>query len=217
MIHLIRHRTARFLAGIIGVEALVVMTGWIFSIEWMTRIVPAGRPMQFITSVLFLLGASGLYYMSRSIQDDDEMARLVLPGISITILLVSTTLFVGRVLGTPTGIEDLFLERPGFELLTYASSTVGWPSLPSLLIFSLVGIIGVISLFSGRLRDRTILGVGGFIILTGLIASVGYLFSQPLLYYAFTASTPPMSLTSALFFLLLGFGLIQIHTPELSQ
>ncbi|MFA6502747.1 MAG: hypothetical protein WCT45_00630 [Candidatus Paceibacterota bacterium] len=217
MIYLIRHRTARFLAYLIGAEALVVMAGWIFTIDWMTRLVPVGRQMQFITAFLFLLSAFGLYFMSRAIQDDDKSAQLGLPGISITILLLSVTLFVGRMLGTPTGIEDLFLDRSNPVLLSLVFSTTGWPSFPTLLNFSLVGVVGVVALFPGRLRDRSLSYVGGFIVLVGVVASAGYLFSQPMLYYEFTVATPPMSLTGALLSILLGFGLMQIHKPEMPQ
>jgi hypothetical protein len=132
--------------------------------------------MQFITAFLFLLSALGLYYMSRSIQGDDEDASLVLPGISITILLVSVTLLVGRTLGTPTGIEDLFLKSND-------TATTGWPSFPALLIFSLVGVVGVISLFPGRLRDRSFIYAGGFIFAVGLVAVIGYVLNMPVLYY----------------------------------
>jgi len=217
MIHFIRHRTARFLSCLIGAEAIIVMIGWMFHIDWMTRLVPIGRPMQFITAFLFLLSTLGLYSMSRVVQDDDEMAQLGLPGISITILLVSVTLLVGRVLGTPTGIEDLFLERSSPVFLPFVSSTTGWTSLPALLNFSLVGIVGVVALFPGRLRNLSLSYIGGFIVLIGAVATAGYLFNQPVLYYAFTASTPPMSLTCALVSILLGFGLMQIHRPEMPQ
>ena len=212
-----RHRIARLLAGIVGAEALVVMIGWVFGLDQLTRIVPVGINMKFITALLFLLSAVGLYLMSRVIRDGNELALVMLPGIALVIFLVTTTLLVGRLLGTPTGIENLFLNIAGPVDFSGAPSKEGWPSLFTLINFMLIGLVGVASLFPGFLRERFLTYLGYFIAAIGLVAVVGYTFGLPVLYYGISASMVPMALNTAVCFILLGFGLTQIYKPETEQ
>jgi len=214
MIQFIRHKTARLIAGIIGAEALVVMTGWIFGIEQMTRILPVGTGMRFITSILFLFSSIALYFMSRAVQDEDEVALVILPGTSVVILLVTVTLFVSTAIGTSTGIENAFLVSTSpVEEVYSKSSTGGWPSIPTMVNFTIFGLVGMVSLFPGRLRARTLIYAGYLISIIGLLAVAVYIFNIPEIYH----QTRLMSLNSALLFILLGLGLVQIRRPETKQ
>ena len=214
---LTRHRIARVLAVIIGIEAVAVMVGWIFGIDWMTRVIPVGINMKFITAVLFLLSAAGLYAMAFAIEEENEVARVSLPGISLIIFLITTTLLVSRILGTPTGIENLLV--PVTDPINYSGAvgTEGWPSLPTLIDFVLFALLGIDALFSGTFRDVSIRYGGYFIILTGCVAVIGYLSNLPALYYVLSISTVPMAFNTAVCFILLGFGLTRILKPGGNQ
>lgn len=214
-----RHRVTRLLAGIIGIEALIVVAGWAFDIERLTRIGPFDLSinMKFVTAVLFFFSAIGLYLMSRIVQDASEVALVALPGVSLVIFLITIALFVGRLLGTPTGIEYLFLHSSGPVDFSGTLSMEGWPALPTLLNFMLVGLIGIVSLFTGTLREKYLKYTGYFILSTGIIAVAGYVFGLHALYYEFGISTVPMALNTALSFILLGFGLTQVYRPEAKQ
>ena len=217
MIRLSHYQVTNLIAGIIGVEALVVMAGWIFGIDQLTHIAPIGGNMQFITAFLFLLSALGLFCISRVIQYEGEVARLLLPGIFLTIFLVTVTLLVGRMLGTPTGIEDLFLERLSPVYPLGSLQTAGWPSFPAMLNFILFGLAGIASLFPRSFRDRLFKYLGTIILSFGLIALIGYACNIPVLYYEWNVSAAPMALNCAVSFFLLGFGLMRISRPEKSQ
>lgn len=207
MIHAIRHYTARFLAGTIAALALTVMAGWIFSISWMIRIIPVDGTMQFITAILFLLSAVGLYCMSLAIQDDNEAAHVILSGISLCILLVVAVLSAGRMLGISSGLENLFLQQNMDMFYTTYSPAI----LPELASFFLVGVAGIISLFPGPLREKLLSYSGGFIVAIGLIIALGQLFNVPVSY---EISACPIC---SLLFILLGLGMIQIYRPEQNQ
>lgn len=217
MIRFFRHRAARILAGIIGIEALVVMAGWILGIDLLTRIAPFGINMKFVTAFLFLFGALELYFVSRAVQDEDDVALVLLPGISLAISLVTIALLVGRLFGTSTGIENLFVENLDPANFSGTALTGGWPSFPTLINFILLGLAGLASLFPGFFREKLLIYLGCFISLSGLIAIVGYLCNVPVLYYELSISTIPMALNTALCFALLGFGLTQINRPERKQ
>ncbi|MFA6519483.1 MAG: hypothetical protein WCT41_01510 [Candidatus Paceibacterota bacterium] len=212
-----RYLTTKIVAGVLITESVVVMTGWIFGVEWMTRLIPIGINMKFITAVLFFFSALGLHAMALSIEKENELARVMLPGIALVIFLITMTLLVSWILGTPTGIEELFVQSAGPINLSNAVSIEGWPSLPTLFGFALFALLGIDALFAGAFRERSIRYAGYFILLTGCFAVIGYMFSLPELYYEFTANSVPMAFNTAACFIVLGFGLTRILNPEESQ
>lgn len=207
-------RIERVLAGIIGAYALIVIVGWIFDMEWLTGVFSIGIPMKFITAVLFFFAALGLYCVSRVIERGDEVAFVALPGISIAVFLVVIALFVGRALGTPTGIEDLFLHIPDPVDFSGSLLVTGRPSALTLVNFFLFGSVCVAVLFPGTLRKRLAVYVGHFIFVVGIVALVGYAFGIPALYYEASFSVVPMALNTALCFVLLGVGLVNLGKIE---
>lgn len=216
-IHNIRYPVTTIIALIIGVESLVVMLGWILGIDWMTRIVPFGINMKFITAVLFFICAIGLYLMALAIEGERVMAHTLLPGVALIIFIVTTTLLVSKILSIPTGVESLFVSSIGPIDFTTAMPTEGWPAIPTLFNFILFALAGITALFPGTLRDKFILGTGYFILLVGCIAVAGYLFNLPALYYEVSFSTVPMAFNTALCFILLGFGLTRVLRPGGNQ
>lgn len=216
MLRITRHQIGRWAALLIALEAVVVMAGWIFGFEPLTRIAPVGINMKFLSAFLFLLSAFGLHLISRAIQDEDALALVLLPGISLAIFLVTATLIVSRLYGTATGVEDLFLRHS--DPIDYSNiiSIHGWPSMSTLVNFFLFGLVSIAALFPGALRKRIIVCSGYFIGLVGLVAAAGYLFGLPLLYFELDSSVP-MALNTALSFILLGFGLTQIFWAESTQ
>jgi hypothetical protein len=177
--------------------------------------------MKFVTAVLFLLGAAGLYYISRAIQNEDEIALVALPGISVAIFVITFTLLIGRVIGSSTGIENLFVLNSGAVDPTIPLSILGYPSIFTTLNFILFGVINTVAIFPGALRERLVVTSGYIIATVGMIATLGYVFNIPDLYYyglhSLVVSATPMTLNTALIFILLGVGLAQIRKPESLQ
>lgn len=215
MFRFIRYRVSKILAVIIGVEALIVMAGWVLRIDALTRIAPTGINMKFVTALLFFFSAFGVYCISRVVEEKDEWSAIFLPAISLIIFLITISLLAGRILGISTGIENLFLQSSSSVTdFSGTISTEGWPSFPTLINFILFGLVGIISIFTSSLREKFIVYSGWFIFSVGLIALVGYTFNLPLLYYQLSFSTVPMALNTAVLFLLLGFGLTQMFQSK---
>ncbi|MFZ2167670.1 MAG: hypothetical protein WAV50_02235 [Minisyncoccia bacterium] len=211
MIKIIRHRLVRFLAICIGLEAVVVMTGWFFGIDQLTRLSSSGINMKFLTAFLFLFSAIGLYFISKAMRGERDILQTVLPPIVLSILTITVTLFVSRLLGTPTGIEQVFIPQPNPIDLTIDTSIQGWPSFFTLVCFILFGFAGVASLFVSRLGRAVVLFAGASIFFVGFVAVIGYVFQLHQLYYDFSGSAVPMAFNTALLFVLLGSGLCVVY------
>lgn len=217
MIKIMRHRFVRLLAICIGLEASVVMIGWMFDIEVLKRLLSFGVDMKFLTALLFLLSAIGLYFISNAMRGERNIFQTVLPPIVLSILTITVTLFVSRLLSTPTGIEQIFIPQPNPIDLTIDTSTQGWPSFSTLVCFILFGFAGVASLFVSRLGRTVVLFAGIGIFFVGFVAIIGYVFQLHQLYYDFSGSAVPMAFNTALLFVLLGSGLFVVYQDTASK
>ncbi len=208
MIRFIRHQLVRFLALLVGLEAVVVMIGWVFGIDSLTRLIPFGINMKFMTAFLFFMSAMGLYFISYAMHGDRDTSQIVLPGIVLTIFTVTVTLFASRLLGTPTGIEQIFVPQPNPIDLSADFSVFGWPSFLTLIGFTLFGLAGTISLFPSQLSRKIVSYIGICTVFIGSMAIIGYVCDVPALYYDFNSSAVPMAFNTAILFALLGAGLL---------
>jgi hypothetical protein len=200
-----RYRIAKILALIIGIEACLVMIGWVFSIDSLTRILPDGINMKFPTALMFFFSAFGLYYIIRIIENNYELSRVILPGISLFIFLIMSTLLATGLSGEKIGIEDFFIVAQS----SANSLGLGLPSILTAINFIIFGLACMFSLsFDANDNYKKLKFFSYPILITGLIAVLGYGLHLPILYYQFSISTIPMALNTALTFILLGSGLI---------
>lgn len=206
MIRIIRHRLVELLASIIGLEALLVMAGWIFGIDQLMRFTSFGTNMKFMSAFLFFVSAMGLYFISRAMRGNRDVSQTALPGIVLTIFITTAILFASRLLGVSTGIERLFVTQPNPIDLTVGVSVNGLPSLSVCIGFILFGFAGVAALFPSRIGRMAISYLGILIFILGFVAIVGYVFQLPVLYYE-SSSSISMAFNTALLFVLLGTGL----------
>ena len=204
-----RFITPELLAAFIGTEAMLVLVGWMFKVEPLTRLFMPGVNMKFVTALLFLISALGLLFIARAMRGDEELSQLILPGVMLSVFVITISLYVGRLLDTPTGIEQLFVSVPNPVDISATLPTYGWPALPSIFNFILFGFAGAISLFPDSRSRRWLTYAGLSIFAIGLVAILGYLFRLPVLYYASLGEPSiPMALNSASTFVLLGLGLV---------
>lgn len=203
-------RIAEALAGLIGLEACLVMAGWIFGLEALTRISPIGINMKFPTALAFWFAAWGLYFITRAIQDNYALAQAALPGIALFIFLIMAALLAGGLSGGPTGLESWFLRPRGAANALGA----GMPSLPTAVNFMLFGLAALMPLFTDARRCQRLKWFGYPIFIIGLLAVIGYAWQSPALYYQFTAAAVPMALNTALTFVCLGGGLIIVSQSK---
>ncbi len=201
-----RYKIVKLLILVIGIEASLVMIGWIFGIDQLTGILPGGINMKFSTAVAFFLSAIGLYFIFRRTVYHCELSQVVLPGIALLIFLIMGTLLMARIFNVQTGIENLFTQV-NTDINTTGS---GWPSLFAMVNFILFGVVCLFCLFTWSGYQAMLKLFGYTIAIVGLVAVIGYILVWPLLYYQFIASMVPMALNTALTFVLLGASLIMI-------
>ena len=195
----------KVLALIIGAEACLVMAGWIFGIDSLTRILPGGINMKFPTAFSFFLSALGLYFIYRRSRYNCEYSWVTLPAIAMTILLVMGAILVSYLTGGFTGIENLFviMDAPIY------SQGSGLPALNTIASFILFGLACLFSLFPDPNIQNKLKFFSFSIFIISFIAVIGYAFGLPVLYFKFNDAVP-MALNTALSFILLGWGLVII-------
>ena len=200
----------RVLAGIIALESLVVMVGWIFGIGALTGIFKDDINMKFPTALGFFLSAIALPFIAKEVRGKKEMAQVVLPAIALLILLIMATLLAGGVLSIQTGIENLFVQDTG----SVTTATPGTPAIPTMIAFILFAITSIFLLFDFKKLKIILFSIGIPIVLIGFAAIVGYFLRIPFLYYDFGPTVNPMAPNTAVLFLFLGFALLSIGTLE---
>ena len=205
-----RYKITKLFSLIIGIEACLVISGWIWGIDALTRILPDGINMKFTTALTFLFAAVGLYFLAKLIEENYEPSQAILPGISLIIFLMMTALLATGLTGGQTGLESLFVR--GQSPSTIFGS--GMPSIPTTINFILFGLACILSLFTDSGRYKRLALCGYVIFFVGTIAVVGYALNLSFLYYQFTPSSVPIAFNTALTFVLLGLGLLFISKNE---
>jgi hypothetical protein len=203
-----QYKITRLLALIIGIESSLVMAGWILNIEPLTRILPSGINMKFPTALIFFLSAWGLYFISESIENNDEHIRKMLLVITLAVFFTMILLLISNLLGIQTSIEKLFLVQQN----SVNAFGAGSPSLPTTINFILFGLASSFSFFPSYNRAHRLKFFGYPILLIGLIPIFGYILHIPTLYYQFSPAIIPMALNTAVSFVLLGLGLIIVNS-----
>ncbi|MDP2630657.1 MAG: hypothetical protein Q8P56_04570 [Candidatus Uhrbacteria bacterium] len=201
-----RHTIVVFLSIIIGIEACLVILGWGFGVEQLTRITPIGINMKFPTAVTFLATAVGLYYISRTAKENHDVSQIILPGIALFIFAYMSALFASAALGVTTGLDSPFT----IEGRSVFTAGAGMPALPTMINFVLFGFASIVSLFPGTKQRRATVFFGSCIFILGLIGALGYILHIPALYYQFSGPFVPIAFNTAILFVLLGAGLIVI-------
>jgi len=200
----------------VWVESCIVMAGWIFNIDFLTRILPNGINMKFTTALMFFFSSIGLYLILKMVKDNYELSATVLPGIALLLFLImgvillsnitnTKTGLLANITGTQTGIENLFVLKGNS---TY-SSGAGNPALITILNFILFGLACLNTLFDFSNRQKIFKFIAWFIIIISLVSMIGYIFSAPVLYFEIDGLTP-IAFNTALSFFLLGIGLLVI-------
>jgi len=209
-------RIIEILSLIIGTEACLVMAGWIFGVDFLTRIMSGGINMKFPTALAFFFSAIALYLIFRTVKDDYEPSTLILPGIALMLFLImgvillanftdTQTGLIASLTGIETGMENLFVKE---QTPVYAEGS-GLPAVITIINFITFGFACLNSLFISQKRQKVFKLIGWFIVISSLIPIIGYLFSLPALYFEIYDQTP-IALNTALSFFLLGIGLIII-------
>lgn len=200
----VTHRIVKSISLVVTAAGLAVMAGWIFDSNVLKSLSPAWISMKFSAAVAFVASGVTLYFIVRTLEGEFDHAQVVLSITSLIITLLMGSLFFSAILGIPTGIESLLIK----DTSEVMSVTPGRPSLPTMINFLLIALAAILTLqHPARLRPKLKI-IGMLVGLTGALATAGYLFNTPLLYYFIEGLNSAMALNTAALFVLLGTGLV---------
>ncbi|MFZ2072337.1 MAG: hypothetical protein WAV10_01490 [Minisyncoccia bacterium] len=205
----------KFFIFIIGAESILVIIGWVFNLDFLTRILPKGINMSFPTALMFFLSVFIIYLLyrvKRKTQNYYELPHLIISGIIFIIFLINITILIGVFMGMQTGMENLFIQNQQNELINITTVAKS-PAISTMICFVLFGIASIFSLFYGK-YFKIIKFFGYLISIIGLIATLGYICRVSLLYYQLNDSIIPMALNTAISFILLGFCLTILNSNK---
>jgi hypothetical protein len=180
------------------------MAGWFLDIEVLKTILPGGVTMKFSTALSFFLSGIMLYFIAQFKNGNQELAIIIIPITSLIIFLFMTALLASIVVGINIGIEEMFVKDP---MTAVGRVTPGRPSIASMVNFVLIALAGILTLLSLKGFNKKLAIIGLAVGLIGLIAILGYIINQPLLYYMVAGKSSAISLNAAIIFVLWGAGL----------
>lgn len=184
--------------------SLLLIVGWIFSIDALTGIFMPSFYMKFPTVLCFAFSAGSLFLMADAISGKKNLAQIIIPANALFIGLIMVTLLAAGLFKVNTGIDDLFIK----ESFTENLGTPGIPAVPTMLCFVLFCIASVLALFGTPRIKKLLVGFGFFIACIGVIGTLGYAINLPVLYFKFSESFTPMAINTAIMFVLLGIGVL---------
>lgn len=199
------YKVSNWLRIIVICSSLLVIIGWVFDVEALTRFSQNQNTIKFITAVVFAITAISMVYISQILKNKKDYAQVVLPATSMIILLVMFTLLAAGIFGVETGIENFFIEtKPSVQ-----GSGSGMPAVPTMVNFVLIGLISVSALFVSPKRIRQLLTTSGYLIFgSGFLALTGYILGLPFLYWDFNNKFVPVALYTSILFILLGIDML---------
>lgn len=194
----------KVLAIAASLPVIFTMYGWIFNIGVLLSFLPGQMPMKFISAVCFFLSGLSLIFVSEVVRGKREIAQIVLPGTSISVLLLMSTVIAGSYLEVETGVESLFV---GVLSRTTNAGVIEMPSIFEVVGFVVVAIIGILSLFRIRYLKPLAFFCGLVMVVLGLLALTGNLTGNSFLVRPIFPNAYPMVFASSLIFLILGLAL----------
>lgn len=194
----------RVLAIAVSLPVIFTMYGWIFNIELLKSFLPGQMPMKFISAVSFFLSGLSLIFVSEVVRGKREVAQIVLPATSISVLLLMSTVVAGNYLKVETGVESLFV---GALSKTTNAGAIEMPSVVEVAGFVMIAIVGILTLFKIKYLKPFAFICGLAISVCGLLALAGNLAGGHFLVPIFKSYGYPMVFASSLIFLILGLTL----------
>jgi hypothetical protein len=200
-----KRKAAKILAWVVSIAGVVVMLGWIFNIGILKSISPVWVSMKLSTAIGFVLSGVTLYFIIRVVEDEFDLAQVVLAITSLMIVLIMGILFFSALLGIRTGAEDLFVKDNADAPM---SAAPGQPSIPTMIEFMLIAAAGIFAMFNSTKLQSQLKAIGLIVGTVGTLAVIGYVVNAPILYYYAEGVSSAMACHTAVLFMLLGVGLI---------
>lgn len=183
---------------------LIVCIGWILDIPSLKSIIPNEVTMKFSTSISFIFSGVTIYFISRYNEGKTGIAQIIVPVSGFIVFLFMATLLTGYIFGITSGIEQLFVRENSDAVKTLHA---GMPSFPTTVNFILIIVAGMLAFSESRLK-KWVTPIGYIISTIGIIAIMGYVINQPVLYYYIDNVNSAMAIHTSILFVMLGVALI---------
>ncbi len=193
-------RFVRFGAMFVGSIGIVVLTGWIFHIDILTRMLPGLTMMKSNSALAFLAAGAALWLLHDSASESRrQQAGLVLAA---SLVLLGSLTLAQDLFGIELGIDQLVLR----DVSAAANSPPGRMVPPTAIGFAFVG-VALLALKSRQLWLAS--RVQWFVIpplFVAVLAIVGYAYGVSSLYRV--GAYPPMAANTALAFFALSLSIL---------
>jgi len=204
----------RIISAVVIIIGLVVIIGWLLDIETLKSIVPTWVTMKFSTAVSFLMSGIVVMLMNEWRNNNSEFSRIFLFAPLIIISFFMATLLVTTIMGTTSGVSNLFVqEDPG----AIGSVKAGTPSVGTMINFLLIIGVGFASLLISKNHKKDALIAGAIVLVLGIIALLGYGIDEPALYYQVEGLSGAMAIHTAIAFCLIGIGMMLFVIPKVQE
>jgi hypothetical protein len=164
--------------------------------------------MKFSTAMCFALSGIELFYIAGYVKGERDLSIVVIPVAGIIVFLLMVSLLASTILGTNTGVEELFVKD---SITAVGSVTPGRPAIPTMINFVLIGIAGNTVLAGFRFSGTMLRAIGLIAGAIGLSAVTGYILMIPCLYYSFKGISSAMAVHTAILFVLWGAGAVTVR------
>ena len=207
----------RIISAVVIIIGLVVIAGWLLDVDTLKSIVPDWVTMKFSTAISFLMSGIVVMLLNEFRNNNSEFSRIFLFAPLIIISFFMATLLVTTIIGTTSGVSNLFVqEDPG----AIGTVKAGTPSVGTMINFILIIAVGFTALLIAQSKSKfkkyAIIS-GGIVLVLGITALLGYAIEEPALYYQVAGISGAMAIHTAIAFCLIGIGIMLFVKPIIRE
>jgi signal transduction histidine kinase len=166
--------------------------------------------MKFLTAVSFISGGIMLVLTAKltARKSSSEFIMTVLPIFSLIVILTMVSLLFSVIIGFDFGVVDISIREKSQQIGILYSITSNLPSVIMMVSFILIALTGLFEtvVCYSRMSCLLLPLVSIFVMVVGTVALVGHIISIPLLFYYISDKFSPMTISTALLFVIWGIG-----------
>ncbi len=193
-------RTSRTMASAVVGAGVIVIAGWVFDLDWVRSVFPHFVTMKFTTALCFILSGVAALIVAKPFSQ-----RSTSENVALAMLAFSTVFIVQDQLYAYVYNYKSFWDNIYSEFSPVFTAVPGRPSVGTLILFLLIDLIEltyILNLNHNTYQARRL--ISGTVMTASLIALIGYLIDEPILYYYSEDRSTAMAIHTAVLFLVLG-------------
>jgi HAMP domain-containing protein len=208
-------KIVKIISAIVVVVALLVITGWIFNIEFLRTVIPNVTAMRLLTAICFLGCSLSLFSLAKLKEKNfDSTTYIIYLIIGSFFVLLLMVISVFNILGVNFNLEGMINPNYVDNAKTFPVSV---PSISTMFLFVLISLTGFVNIFCS-VCSRIITKIIGFInSIVAVSVILGYLFGIPSMYFAISGISNAMAIHTAVLFLIIGIALVLLNKENISN